>query len=136
MRPSQTSLPKALTKSGLAAQPGDAELKAAQAALTAAVQAKQGQIKQKQEMIATMTAEKTGWEQGVAAKRAAVEMHKAAIVTATAAMQEAAKPIEAAAQAVSAAAKIVEEKRAVVVQRQQEAEAVGRRLDAVQGISG
>ena len=121
---------------GLAAQPGDAELKAAQAALTAAVQAKQGQIKQKQEMIATMTAEKTGWEQGVAAKRAAMEMHKAAIVTATAAMLEAAKPIEAAAQAVSAAGKIVEEKRAVVVQRQQDAEAVGRRLDAVQGISG
>jgi hypothetical protein len=58
------------------------------------------------------------------------------IAAATTAMQEAAKPIEAATQAVAAAAKVVEEKRAVVAQRQQELDAVGRRLDAVQGIAG
>jgi len=121
---------------GLAAQPADTELKAAQAAVAAAVQAKQGQIKQKQEMLAAMAAEKTGWEQGVAARRAAVETHKAGIAAATTAMQEAAAPIEAATQAVAAAAKVVEEKRAVVAQRQQELDAVGRRLDAVQGIAG
>jgi hypothetical protein len=120
----------------LAAQPADAELKAAQAALVAAVQAKQTQIKQKQETLAALAAEKTGWEQAVAAKRAAVETHKAGIATATAAMQEAAKPIEAAMQAVATAAKVVDEKRAVVVQRQQALDAVGRRLDALQGISG
>jgi hypothetical protein len=121
---------------GLAAQPADAELKAAQAALVAAVQAKQGQIKQKQEMLAAMTAEKAGWEQGVVARRAAVETHTMGIAAATTAMQEAAKPMEAATQAVAAAAKVVEEKRAVVAQRQQELDAVGRRLDAVQGIAG
>ena len=121
---------------GLTAQPEDAELKAAQAALVAAVQAKQGQIKQKQDVFAAMAAEKATWEQAVAARRAAVETHKAAIAAATAAMQEAAKPIEAAEQAVAAAAKVVEEKRAVVLQREQEADAVGRKLDAVQGIAG
>ena len=121
---------------GLAAAPDDADLKAAQAALTAAVQAKQGQLKQQQDVLAALTAEKAAWEMATVAKRAGIEKHKADMAAVQTAMPTVAAEIDAATKAVAESTRIVEEKRAGAAARQAEVDAQAKQLDALQGIAG
>lgn len=121
---------------GLAAAPDDADLKAAQAALTAAIQAKQGQLKQHQDVLAAQTAEKAAWEKAIADKRTGIEKHKADIAAVQAAMPAVAAEIDAATKAVAESTRLVEEKRAGVATRQADVDAQAKQLDALQGIAG
>jgi chromosome segregation ATPase len=126
---------KSLEK-GLTAAAEDADLKQSFAALGAARQAKQAQLKTHQDALASMMAEKGQWEQAVAGERAAVEKRKTEVATVAKAVEAAAAKIESATGVVTASTKIVEEKRAVVAARQSEVDAATKELDALQGLSG
>ena len=126
---------KSLEK-GLAAAPDDAALKQARTGLTAAVEAKRAQLKQEQDSLAALTAEKTAWEKAIVDKRAAGEKHKADIAAVTAAMPAVDADIAAAATVVAESVKTIEEKRSVVTAKQAEVDAAGKQLDALQGIAG
>ena len=67
---------KSLEK-GLAAAADDADLKQSFAALGTARQAKQGQLKQQQDALATMMTEKGQWDQAFAAEKASMEKQRA-----------------------------------------------------------
>ena len=126
---------KSLEK-GLTAAAEDADLKQSFAALGAARQAKQAQLKTHQDALASMMAEKGQWEQAVAGERAAVEKRKTEVATVAKVVEAAAAKIESATGVVTASTKIVEEKRAVVAARQSEVDAATKELDALQGLSG
>jgi len=125
---------KSLQK-GLATTPNDKDLQSAQAALSGSTQAKQGQLKQQQETLATLNGEKAAWEKSVTDKRASIEQHKTEIAAATTAIGEATKLIEAAAKAVEESGRVVEQKRGIVAERQKEAGTAAAELDALQGVA-
>lgn len=126
---------KSLEK-GLAAAADDADLKQSFAALGAARQAKQGQLKQQQDALAAQMTEKGQWDQAFAAEKAMMEKQRAEITALAKGLEAAAAKIEAATGAVAASTKLVEEKRAVVATRQGEVDAASRQLDVLQGIDG
>lgn len=119
----------------LAASPDDKDLQAARNALLAGTQAKQGQVKQQQDALAGLNAEKAAWEKAVAEKKGAIEKHKGEIVATTTAVGEAAKLVEAAAKAAQESARVAEQRRGVIAERQKEADAAGAALDAFQGVA-
>ena len=125
---------KSLQKA-LATAPDDKELQAAQAALTGNTQVKQGQLKQQQDSLAALNAEKSAWEKAIIDKRAAVEQHKAEIAAATTAIGEVAKLIEAAGTSIEESVRVVEQKRGLVAERQKEAGAAAAELDVLQGVA-
>ena len=119
---------------GLAAAPDDATLKQARAGLGAALDAKRVQLKQQQDGLAALTAEKAAWEKAIVDMRAAGDKHKADIAALTAALPVVDAELATAAKALADAVQASVEKRAVVTAKQAEVDAAGRQLDALQGI--
>ena len=128
---STTSLDK-----GLAAAPDDAALRQARAGLAAALDAKRVQLKQEQDGLAALLAEKTAWERAIGDKRAAGERQKADIAAVTAALPAVDAEIAEASKAVADAGQASAGKRALVTARQADVDAAARQLDALQGIPG
>ena len=106
-----------------------------QAALATGTRAKQGQLKQQQDRLATLNGEKASWEKSVTEKRAGIEQRQTEIAAATTAIGEAAKLIEAAAKAVEESGRLVERQRGVVAERQKEVGAATTELHVLQGIT-
>jgi hypothetical protein len=121
---------------GLAAAPDDATLKQARAGLGAALDAKRAQLKQEQDGLAALMAEKAAWEKAIVDMRAAGDKHKADIAALTAALPVVDAELATAAKALADAVQASMEKRAVVTAKQAEVDAAGKQLDALQGIQG
>jgi hypothetical protein len=117
----------------LAAAPDDAAIKQAVAGLATATQAKQAELKQQQDSLAGLMAERAAWEKSLGDKKAEATKFAAEGASAKAALPTLDPEMDAAKKALEAAAKAVEEKRAVIAARQAEVDATAKELDSLQG---
>jgi hypothetical protein len=117
----------------IAATPDDAAIKQAVAGLATAKQTKQAEVKQQQDALAGLMAERAAWEKSLGDKRAEVTKLGAEVNAAKAAVPSLDPEMDAAKKKLDAAAKVVDEKRAVITARQADVDAAAKELDTLQG---
>jgi len=120
-------------QNGLTASPDDAALKQAAAGLAASIQAKQAELKQQQDALAGLMAERAAWEKALGDKRAEGTTVAADVAAAKGALPALDPELDAAKNMLDTATKAAEEKHAVITARQADVDAAAKELDTLQG---